>query len=192
MNESLLLWINQGCHTPELDVLFSWVSEKNTFSFPLLGIIILFLGFRYGKSGWLLGFLMLLVVGTGDLLGNFLKSVFAQPRPCLELWELIRMPHAESTRCMSSESGMPSNHALNFFATFSFLSFFIRRHTITILSIVLCTLVALSRVYLGEHFPSQVISGALIGIAYGLTIALVCRHYFSKMLDNPLSTFIKK
>lgn len=183
MNESLLLWINQGWHTPPLDVFFTWVSEKNTFSFPLIGLIILFLGFRFGKSGWMLGFAMLLVAGTSDLLGNVLKSIFAQARPCLEYWDVIRMPHAESTRCMSSESGMPSNHALNFFSTFIFLSFFVQRHIFTISSIVLCTLVAISRIYLGEHFPSQVISGALIGSVYGLAVALICNRLFHKQLS---------
>lgn len=183
MDESLLLWVNQGWHTPQLDLFFSWISEKNTFSFPLLALIICFIGLRFGRSGWILGFAMLLVAATGDLLGNVLKSLFAQARPCLEYWEFIRMPHADSTRCMTSESGMPSNHALNFFATFSFLSYFVARHSVTVFSIILCSLVAVSRVYLGEHFPSQVVSGTVIGTIYGLTIALLCKRYFHKQLN---------
>jgi len=192
MNESLLLWINQGWHTPQLDIFFTWLSEKSTFSFPLLALIILILGFRYGKSGWVLGFLMLLVAGTGDLLGSFLKSTFAHPRPCLEYWEQIRMPYTESVRCMSSESGMPSNHALNFFATFSFLSFFMRHHIFIIFSIILCTFVGISRIYLGQHFPTQVLSGALIGTVYGLAIAMICRYYLDKKINNLLSIFTKQ
>jgi len=175
MNESLLLWINQGWQSPQLDVLFIWLSAKKTFSFPLLASIILFLGWRYGKPGWWLGLAMILVAASGDLLGNILKSLFAHPRPCLEYWDQVRMPRASSSRCMSSESGMPSNHALNFFATFTFLAFFVRRHSFTIAVIVLSSLVAISRVYLGEHFPAQVITGAGIGILYGLLIAVICK-----------------
>lgn len=183
MNETLLLWVNQSWHTPALDVFFKWLSAKNTFSFPLLLIIIIALGLKFKKAGWLLGLLMILVAATGDLFGNFLKSVFAQARPCLEYWDVIRMPRAESTRCLSSETGMPSNHALNFFATFSFLSFYVRRHSIIISSIILCSLVAISRVYLGEHFPSQIAVGSLLGIIYGLSIALLCRHYLTDQLS---------
>lgn len=182
MNESLLLWINQQWHTPFLDIFFTWISDKNTFSFPLLGGIILVLGLKYGKPGWHVGLLMILVAATGDLLGNFLKSIFAQPRPCLDLWQVIRMPHADTTRCLISQSGMPSNHALNFFATFSFLSFFVRRHSIIIASIILCTLVAISRIYLGEHFPSQVLAGAAIGTLYGLSIAWICKRFLHQQL----------
>ena len=183
MNESLLLWVNQGWQNPQLDVLFIWLSAKNSFSFPLMGLIILFLGLKYGKTGWYLGLAMVIVAGTGDLIGNILKSLFSHPRPCLEYWEQIRMPRAESTRCLTSESGMPSNHSLNFFATFSFLAFFVRRHTFTIASIVLCSLVAISRVYLGEHFPAQILVGAMIGIFYGLTFATICKHYFHHKID---------
>lgn len=174
MNENILLWINQSWQTPFLDVFFTWLSDKNTFSFPLIIILIIVFGLRWGKTGWYLGILMILVAATGDLLGNFLKNVFAEPRPCLEYWSMIRMPHAESTRCLTSDSGMPSNHALNFFSTFTFLACIIRNHIFTVISIILCTLVAISRIYLGEHFPAQVIAGSAIGILYGLIIAAAC------------------
>jgi len=183
MNESLLLWINQGWQSPQLDMLFIWLSAKATFSFPLMLIIIVFLGVRFGRPGWFLGLGMIIVAASGDLFGNLLKSIFAQPRPCLEYWDVIRMPRAESTRCMSSDNGMPSNHALNFFATFSFLAFFVRRHSFTIAVVVLSSLVALSRVYLGEHFPSQIAAGSGIGIVYGLTLALLGKHYFYEKLN---------
>ncbi len=183
MNESLLLWVNQGWQNPQLDLFFIWLSAKAGFSFPLLAFIILFLGLKFGKNGWFLGLAMILVAATGDLFGNFLKSLFAQPRPCLEFWDVIRMPRAESTRCMSSETGMPSNHSLNFFATFTFLAFFVRRHTFTIAAIVLCSLVAISRVYLGEHFPTQIAAGALIGLAYGLVTAMLYKRFFNHKLD---------
>jgi len=184
MDENLLLLINQQWHSPLLDTFFAWVSEKNTFSFPLLLAIILGLGWRWGKTGWILGLMMIIVAATSDLLGNTLKSLFAQPRPCLHLWDQIRMPHAESTRCMTSTSGMPSNHALNFFATFSFLSFILQRHTFTLITMTVCVLVALSRVYLGEHFPSQAISGAIIGAGYGLLLAKLVKHYFNHLLPK--------
>ena len=183
MDESLLLWINQSWQHPMLDVFFEWVSAKNSFSFPLLLIILVFLGLRFKQPGWYLGLSLILVAASGDLVGNILKSLFAQARPCLDYWEVIRMPHAETTRCLQSTSGMPSNHALNFFATFTFLSFFVRNHRITLTSIVLCLFVALSRVYLGEHFPSQVLSGAIIGIIYGLSIALIFNKFFKEQLN---------
>lgn len=183
MNEAMLLWINQSWQAPWLDVLFTWLSDKETFSFPLILLMVVIFGLRWGKTGWLLGVLMILVASTGDLLGSYLKSVFAEPRPCLNYWEFIRMPHAETTQCLTSQSGMPSNHALNFFATFSFLSFFIQRIKFILFSITICFSVAISRIYLGEHFPSQVLAGSVIGLMYGLTVAFA----FSQMLPRFLS-----
>jgi len=182
MNENILLWINQGWAHPWLDIFFSWISAKATFSFPLLALIWLVLGYKFGRNGWLLGFLVILTAALGDAIGNILKHTIQHPRPCLEFYDVIRMPYKDDPRCLSSETGMPSNHALNFFATFCFLSFFIRTKSVIIASLILATLVAISRVYLAQHFPSQVLAGALIGICIGLSLAFFSRYLFKDKL----------
>ena len=113
-----------------------------------------------------------------DIVGSYLKSVFLQARPCFELYDYIRVEGVEGYRCASSESGMPSNHAINFFATFSFICFFFRYKTVIIASVALATLVSLSRIYLGMHYPSQVLVGGTIGLILGLSCALLCQHFF--------------
>jgi len=182
INEQLLIWVNQGWANPVFDLFFYWISEKYTFSFPLLLIIWSTLGLKLGKKGWLLGGLMILVTAAGDAFGNMLKHYFEHPRPCLEMFEHIRMHYKESTQCVSSATGMPSNHALNFFATFCFLSFFIRLPWVIITSISLSVLVAISRVYLAHHFPAQILAGTIIGCVYGLSAAWLCHHYFKDRL----------
>ncbi len=182
LNETILLWVNQGWANSIFDAFFYWISEKYTFSFPLLALIWITLGLKFGKKGWLLGGLMILVTATGDAVGNALKHYFQHPRPCLLLSDVIRMHYSESTQCLTSTTGMPSNHALNFFATFCFISFFIRVRWVIICSILLSTLVAISRVYLAQHYPAQILAGTVIGCIYGLSIAYLCRFYFKKHL----------
>ena len=63
---------------------------------------------------------------------------------------------------------MPSNHALNFFAAATFLGLLARRRSAWATLFTLAAAVGLSRVYLGRHYPSQVLVGAAIGVVAGL------------------------
>ncbi len=174
MDAELLIWINQAWANPWLDLLFIWISEKYTFSFPLLAILIVYFGLKYGKSGWILGLFIVLVPAIADLVGNMLKDFFSHPRPCFEYAHLLRKPGGISTACATSTGGMPSNHAINFFAVFTFLSVVLKRWPLTIAFITLSVLVGISRIYLANHFPSQVLVGAIIGAMIGYLLAWLC------------------
>jgi len=170
-NESLLVWINQDLSNPLFDVFFTWLSMKAGFSLPLILLIILYIGKRYGKQGWIFGGLIIILTIFTDLIGNTLKDLFQHARPCLEMYDLIRAPFSENTQCETSTSGMPSNHAMNFFSVFTFISFFFPYRKVIISSFGIAALVAISRVYLGDHFPSQILVGSAIGMALGLGFA---------------------
>jgi undecaprenyl-diphosphatase len=71
----------------------------------------------------------------------------------------------------------PSGHVLNFTATFGFLAFLAwhaRRPVVTVLCLLPPLAIAMSRLYLGEHWPSDVLGGFLFG---GLWLALTIRVY---------------
>ncbi len=181
LDERLLIWINQDWANPLLDGWFLWLSSKATFSIPLLIIVILVIGFRYHRQGWLLGGLLLLAIAISDALGNFLKDVFQQARPCLELYAYIRNPDGGTSQCASSISGMPSNHAMNFFTLFALLSYFFPRRSVIINSGIVACLVGISRIYLGEHYPSQVLAGATFGLILGTLLALLFKTKIGKL-----------
>lgn len=177
-NEKLLVWINQDWANPVFDALFTWLSMKGGFSIPLIMGIVLYLGWRYGRPGWIFGLLIIFLTAISDFLGNTLKDIFQHARPCLEHYDLIRTPYGVSTQCASSTSGMPSNHALNFFSVFTFICFYFPRPKVVVASVVIAGLVAISRIYLGDHYPIQVLAGALIGMALGVTFAgLIYKFY---------------
>ena len=99
------------------------------------------------------------VVAT--VLANILKAVFDRPRPPVdhpELHPLVDLPHSAS---------MPSGHAAGAFAAAVAVGLVHPRLRWPLLA--LAALVALSRVWLGVHYASDVIAGAALGsaVAYG-------------------------
>lgn len=172
MDLDLLQAINQGWAGPVLDAFFGWISRKHSFSFPLLGLILLLLWRREGRAGLRLWLLLILCVLLGDAIGNGFKHLLSQLRPCAEYPELVRLMTVPfRVGCSSNPSGMPSNHALNFFLTAAFLGVVLRSWRWGLVLGVLAVLVALSRVYLGVHYPSQVLAGTVLGSLLGILAA---------------------
>ncbi len=176
LDERLLLLINQGGAHPWLDIVMPWVSAKAGFSFPLLLAIVFYLGWRHGRDGWWAGLALLALVALGDLLGNLFKHWLGQSRPCLDMAEFLRFPGGGPfPPCEQSRTGMPSNHALNFFAVLAYLRFVWRGHPLWLLMLVIAFAVAWSRIYLGQHYPSQVAAGAVLGLVIGWLYVRFCR-----------------
>ena len=178
MDERWLLWINQDWAHPFLDGLFWWMSERLWFAVPLAAMLLYFSVRQCGPAGARLFLAMALTVGAGDLLGNQLKSWFAEPRPCYVMHEQLRsVGHGEPRQCGPSATGMPSNHALNFFAAATFVTLATPWRGWRLFLFAVAVLVGLSRIYLGKHFPSQVLAGALIGATVGWLGAWLALRY---------------
>jgi len=169
VDETLLLWVNQGWAHPWLDVLFAWASKRVSFALPVLLVLLATSVWRFRGDGLKLWLLLVLIVGIADTLGGLAKHLIAQPRPCYEISAELRSPgHGAMKACEAAHTGMPSNHAINFLTMAAFLGATLRSLRWRVGLVAVALLVAVSRVYLGKHYPSQVLLGALAGIAVGL------------------------
>jgi undecaprenyl-diphosphatase len=146
-------WLIQFYFLEELAAIFS----GRIFSATLIAAVGIYF---YRIKQLKIFFFICLVTGLGDLLGNFLKDIFLQPRPCYNLIEYF----PEIDQCGPDLTGMPSNHALNFFIFSTLVHLFLRNPIISVLFFTSSVLVAMSRVLLLKHLLSQVIIGALIGV----------------------------
>ena len=108
-------------------------------------------------------FLLLVASGGGIVLNAILKSSFDRERP--RLFEWLTEP---------SSSSFPSGHAMSSAIVYFTVAYLIARLerrrwmralTITI-SLLLVLLISVSRLYLGVHYPSDVIAGVVIGLAW--------------------------
>ncbi len=102
-----------------------------------------------------------------------LKNLVARPRPYTRLPDLVML-----MKCPADYS-FPSGHSCASFAVASSLMWTMDKHwnKLRIPAILLASLIALSRIYVGVHYPTDVLVGTLIGIFGSL---LICR-----LLDKP-------
>ena len=113
------------------------------------------------KRGAILLLSALIILVVNDFLSHhILKELFARPRPCHVLELLNGIPH-----CTQSFS-FPSNHASNIF-TLATLASLCYKNT-TLLAGMVALMIGFSRVYLGLHYPSDVLGGACFGIVMGM------------------------
>lgn len=156
--------------SPTLDGLMKYISFFGTIEFYLLLI-----PFLYWAISARLGFrVLLLLIGT-DFLGLFLKQLLHQPRP---FWISDVQALAEET-----SYGIPSTHASDTIAVWGYLAYRLNKSWLWVFTGLLVLLVGISRMYLGVHFPSDVLGGWLLGL---LTILLLVKG------ETWLSPFMKK
>jgi undecaprenyl-diphosphatase len=161
IDREIFLLLN-GFHTPWLDPVMVFISEKLVW-IPLY-IYLVYLIFKdYSKAGWLVLIGIVLTITLADQVASTLmKPFFARLRPSHEpsLQSLVHIVDGYKGR----KFGFASSHAATTFgiATFLFLLFRKKRKWIALL-FVWATVVTYSRIYLGVHYPGDILVGAMIG-----------------------------
>lgn len=156
-----------------LEAGFTFISGR-LFSFSLFAIFSLFMILSKRYRDLLFVFIALII---GDFIGAQLKDLIQEARPCFNYFELFSQANILEEPCGSRLTGMPSNHALNFFLFATLVYFLTRKKLLTIILYLIAAAVALSRVYLIKHLLSQVVIGAAIGIILGIIFYNVYKNF---------------
>ena len=180
---TVFYFFNQTISTGFLDKFFSIITDVNNWyiAYVILVGIAFFKGGRHGKIA-VIGLILLIVV-TDQTGYRILKDFFERVRPCNVLADVIT-----PVGCAGGFS-FPSNHALNNFAAAVFLLRLFPAYKWIFL--IVATLVSISRIYLGVHYSSDVLGGALIGAAFGYLFsiaALKLEQYFIKKNEFTIKT----
>jgi undecaprenyl-diphosphatase len=164
LDRELFLFLN-SIHSPFWDKVEHAVSGIVIW-FPLYLAILIYLGFRYKRKFIIVLLFIAVAITLSDQMSvELFKNLFKRLRPCHDPL-LSGMVHLVNNHC-GGLYGFVSSHAANSFNTAMLSLLLIRRKWYTVFILVWASVVGYSRIYLGVHFPGDVICGAILGIFLG-------------------------
>ncbi|RMH73330.1 MAG: phosphatase PAP2 family protein [Gemmatimonadetes bacterium] len=183
--EALLAWdirtfylINHA-RTPFLDVVMPFITDFDNW-IPLVVVTWLWLVIRGGKKGRIAAVGILLVILLADqTASSIFKPLFKRLRPCIELPDAIYWSRKKSYSFVSS-------HAANMFGLATYFSVNFPK-TIPVVLLIAFS-VSYSRIYIGVHYPLDVIGGAIVGIYWASFVLIleriITQNLFPKLNPN--------
>lgn len=171
-DEVLFHFINITLANPVTDKLMPFITERNHW-FIFYVIIWLYLFIKGGAKGRVAALMIIPVIFVSDQFADgILKPLFHRTRPCHVL------PVHLLINCSESFS-FPSNHAVNNFAAATLFSFFYPKMKYVLFAGAL--VVALSRVFVGVHYPFDLVAGLIVGSGFAMLFI-----YIWKMINRKL------
>jgi undecaprenyl-diphosphatase len=171
----LFYLINVGLSNPLFDKLMPFITDQKNWMLVYIFLIGWML-WKGGKEGRIFAISLIVAIALTDQINSgLLKEFFGRIRPCHVLDDInLLVP------CGGGKS-FPSSHAANNFAAASVLTYFKPQYKWLYFSIA--ALVALSRVFIGVHYPLDIIGGACVGLFIGSTVAFLA-NFILKLLDK--------
>ena len=174
LDGGFLLFLQESVRNPVLDKIQIFITSLGDKGMIwILATVLLLIPKKTRKAGMVSAVALL-----GSLLFNnmLIKNIVQRPRPYVTLEDLrIIIPRP-------SEYSFPSGHSSSSFA--AAVSFYrLLPKKLGIPAIVLAGLIAFSRLYVGVHYPTDVLAGALMGIVLS---------YFAQYLVETITAKIKK
>ena len=141
----------QSVHGPALDAIFKAITflGEEDFFIILLPLFLWCVDFAFGAR-LAFFFLFSTIVNSGA------KGLFAQPRP-FELDSTVKLYESKGY-------GLPSGHSQSSVVVWGVLASYIHKRWAWVAAALLAVLVGFSRVYLGVHFPTDVLAGWALGV----------------------------
>jgi undecaprenyl-diphosphatase len=171
-DERLFTFINRDLSASWADPIMHLASHHWFWMPVYLWLVYRFIR-RYGRRSWLPLLLAISAFGLADSISSrIMKPVFKRERPFLNQELQARLPDGPA----GSKYGFVSSHAANVFAvyTLSILMLGYRRGKAALL-LAIAGVVAYSRVYLGVHYPLDVLCGGLFGAALAYVLFVLFR-----------------
>lgn len=174
----LFLKINTVWTSPFLDAIIPWWRDKNTW-IPLYLFLLLFIFWNFGKKAipWVI-FLLATVAVTDQISSHFLKEYFDRVRPCNDV--VMRLKERFLVGYRPQSGSFPSSHASNHFAVGLFCFITLKKYfgKWVWLFIFWAATISYGQIYVGVHYPTDIIGGAILGSLIGWGVYAVFHKYF--------------
>ncbi|MBO4567574.1 MAG: phosphatase PAP2 family protein [Bacteroidales bacterium] len=169
LDHQLFLFLN-GLHVDWLDPVMTFISSETGW-IPFYAVLVFLVFYKYRWKGlWVMLGVAVLITCSDQISAHVFKPIFQRLRPCYDplIEDLVHLPSGKP----GGHYGFISSHAANTFALASFIYMTMRKHYKKIgwLMFVWAAVVSYSRIYMGVHFPGDIICGAAVGLILGFGI----------------------
>ncbi len=174
IDSAVFHFFNGTMSNPIFDFIMPIITNQDIWVIPIL-LLILGLIFKGGKRGKIAAALSIIaVLSTDAIAAQWIKPLVGRFRPSYALTESINLLVAKG-----GKFSFVSNHAANMFCAAAVLSYFYARWKNILYA--LAAAVSFSRVYVGVHYPGDVIFGGLFG--YGMAWLVLSLWVIIKMRE---------
>ena len=194
IDKEILLFINSH-HNSFFDSVMWFASDKTSWV-PLYVLLCILLIWKYKQHTWLMVLLIIpLIVASDMFTSEILKPLTGRLRPSHHSGLENLLHYVNNYR--GGLYSFPSSHAANSFALITYLCLITAKKIkwLPYLLVPVALLISYSRMYLGVHYPSDVLTGAIIGILLGwifYKIYIRLRHSLKKtIVANGYKRFLK-
>jgi undecaprenyl-diphosphatase len=175
----LFLLLNHAIANPVFDAVFTTITNGAFWVVPGIAAAIVFLYFQKRKGILVLALMVATVSVSDPVCNRIIKQLVPRMRPCNE------RVHIEGGRFLLGRKGsrsFPSSHAMNMFAQAMLLTLLYRRKWVGITAFSFAAIIGFSRIYVGVHYPFDVLAGAVFGVMVGTLVydsfLFISRKYF--------------
>jgi len=163
LDQQLLLFVN-SLNTPFWDSVMHAISGKLIWA-PLYLAILIYLGITYKRKFYIILIFIILAATLADQSSVLVKNIVHRLRPCNDP-SLSGLVHIVKGECGGLYSFV-SSHATNSFDVAVLSLLFIRKRWYSVSIIIWASVVGFSRIYLGVHYPGDVLCGSILGAFIG-------------------------
>ncbi len=177
-DQHLMLWVNRDLSNPTADAVALFLRES-IFHVPLYVFLLVFVLVNIGKKGWVWILAAILLIAAADgLSSSLIKPFFGRLRPCNDPNMMFQIRFL--AKYCGANASFTSSHATNHFAIATFVYFTLKSYSKHFsLFFVWAGLISISQVYVGVHYPLDILGGAVLGIFLGWLMARIARQALS-------------
>ncbi len=177
MDINIINWIHSNLHGSDfINQLVKWITFLGDYGIVWITLAFILILFKKTRKA---GIMVLISAGATVVVNSaILKMIFNRPRPFVGNEELVSFINSIGMELPDGAS-FPSGHAFVSFCCAMVLTLQLRKKWPFIY--ILSSAIALSRVFLCVHYPTDILAGMVFGSAMGVAIYFSCKFFFKKL-----------